>query len=604
MPKTINANKWLFPLAVIFLALSCWLAFDMLRLTAARELWGYRPFFLYLFAWGAIVTFIGWNKQRRGQDIPWRKFCLSALSGFILAFSFPGLLPFPWLSFIGFIPLFILHRELEGEREQGRKQSLFPYAYQSFFLWNALATFWVTNTALAAGLFAVVVNSLLMCIPVLLFQRTVRVLPRFGYVSFIAYWLSFEYLHMQWDLSWPWLTLGNVFAQMHPTVQWYEYTGVFGGSLWILGLNVLLFRLWEQRQAGAAISLRRWIGAGALILLPILISLLIYYTYHPSEETRNVLLVQTNFEPHYDSYGGGRQQEQIDIVVDQIRNGLQANTDFVVLPETVFDSYGQRSRLNEYRPVEHLREALSSQPGLALIFGLSAYHILATDEPHTRATKERTDVNGRSYFLETYNAAAQFIIGTDEVQFYKKSKLVPGAESFPFPWLFFFMEPVVEQLGGTTGGFGAQLERTPMVSTHGRVAPVICYESIYGEYFGGYVRQGAQAAFIMTNDGWWDNTPGHLQHLYFASLRAIETRRSIGRAANVGNSAFINERGDRVQEAQYNEAVTLNGQITLNDKLTFYVKWGDLIARIALFLALLLLVGMVAQQLKQRLEND
>lgn len=591
-------------MAVVFLALSCLLGYDMIRLMAAQELWGYRPFFLYLFAWAAIVSFRAWNKQRRAKVIYWRRFFLSALSGFMLAMAFPGLLPFPWLLFIGFVPLLILQRELEADRSKGEKQRLFPYAYQTFFLWNALATFWVTNTALAAGLFAVVVNSLLMCIPFLLFQQTARVLPRFGYASFVAYWISFEYLHMQWDLSWPWLTLGNAFAQMHPTVQWYEYTGAFGGSLWILLMNVLLVQLWEQRQAGGIVPLRRWIGIAALIMLPIAFSLLRYYTYNASAETRNVMLVQTNFEPHYESYPGGMQQEQINIVVDQIRSGLQPNTDYVVMPETVFDSYAEKEQLNDYLPVQQLREALAGQPGLALIFGLSAYHILRQDDPHSRATRERTDVNGRAYYMETYNAGAQFIIGQEEVQFYKKSKLVPGAESFPFPWLFFFMEPVVEQLGGTTAGFGFQPERTPMTSAQGRVAPVICYESIYGEYFGGYVRQGAQAAFIMTNDGWWDNTPGHLQHLYFASLRAIETRRSIGRAANVGNSAFINERGDRVQEADYDEAVTLNGQITLNDRITFYVQWGDMIARIALFLSLLLLVGMIAQILKQRVDRQ
>lgn len=602
MPNSKTIQNWLLPLAAVALALTCWLAIDMTRRAAAELLWGYRPFFFYLFAWAGVVALLAWNRQRRSQTVPWRRFGLSALSGFILAMAFPGFLPFPWLQFIGFVPLLILHQDLESAGSQGEKARLFPYAYQTFFLWNGLATFWVTNTALAAGLFAVVVNSLLMCIPVFLFQQTMRLLPRFGYAGFVAYWLSFEYLHMQWDLSWPWLTLGNSFAQMYQTVQWYEYTGVFGGSLWILVLNILLFRLWQQRSTGTAIQNKQWLGIAALVILPIALSLLRYATYQSSEDTRSVLLVQTNFEPHYESYPGRLQQKQIDLVVDQIRSGLQPNTDYVVLPETVFDSYGRRDELNDYLPVEALREVFSGQPGLSLILGLSAYHILRPDEPHTRATKERTDVNGSTYYLETYNAAAQFIMGEEEVQFYKKSKLVPGAESFPFPWLFFFMEPVVEQLGGTTAGFGFQAERTPMVSTHGRVAPVICYESIYGEYFAGYVREGAQAAVIMTNDGWWDNTPGHRQHLYFASLRAIETRRSIGRAANVGKSAFINERGDRVQEASYDEAVTLNGQITMNDHITFYVKWGDMIARIALFLSLLLLVGMIAQRLKQRVE--
>tara|TARA_B110000008_G_scaffold98681_1_gene101444 strand:- start:128 stop:421 length:294 start_codon:yes stop_codon:yes gene_type:complete len=64
---------------------------------------------------------------------------------------------------------------------------------------------------------------------------------RLGYLSFIVLWISIEYLHLNWDLSWPWLTLGNAFANVPDVVQWYEFTGFLGGSLWVLFINVLLF---------------------------------------------------------------------------------------------------------------------------------------------------------------------------------------------------------------------------------------------------------------------------------------------------------------------------------------------------------------------------
>jgi len=69
-----------------------------------------------------------------------------------------------------------------------------------------------------------------------------------------------------------------------------------------------------------------------------------------------------------------------------------------------------------------------------------------------------------------------------------------------------------------------------------KIAPIICYESVFGEFVTDYVKKGAQALFIITNDGWWKNTNGYKQHLYFASLRAIETRRQVVRAANTGVS--------------------------------------------------------------------
>ena len=134
-----------------------------------------------------------------------------------------------------------------------------------------------------------------------------------------------------------------------------------------------------------------------------------------------------------------------------------------------------------------------------------------------------------------------------------------------------------------------------MSSSRARIAPVICYESIFGEYHNGYIKKGAQAIFIMTNDGWWDNTAGHRQHLYFASLRAIETRRGIARSANTGISAFVNQRGDILQPTKYGEAVAIKGSLHLNDAITFYVRWGDIIARVALFLTAIFLLNTIVK---------
>ena len=602
MPIARLIKKWTLLISLVSIAAALGIAVNLINLTAEQRLWGYRPLFMYLLGWLGIVLLTAWLRERRGKVFHWDRVGLATLSGLMLALAFPGFLPFPWMLFVAFVPLLILYQQVKTARATGERIRLFPYAFHTFFIWNAVATFWVTNTALAAGLFAVIANTLLMYIPVWLFQLTDRTLPRFGLVSFIAYWLSFEYLHMHWDLSWPWLTLGNAFAQMHPTVQWYEYTGVFGGSLWILIINVLLFRIWQMRRAGQTVPNLQWGQVGGAIVLPIVISLAMYYTYPATPADREVVVLQTNYEPHYEKFDGPNERRQIDEIIAMAKTQIDAGTDFLVLPETVF-GYARKDELNDYPAVVQLREGLREFPGLVLISGLQAYHILGEGEPHTRATREERNTSGQVYYMEIYNAAAQFVMGEEETQFYKKSKLVPGAEIFPFPWLFFFMKSVVDELGGTTAGFGSQPERTPMSSEKGRIAPVICYESIYGEYFGGYVRQGAQAAFIMTNDGWWDRTPGHLQHLYYASLRSVETRKSIARAANVGRSAFINERGDRVLTAKYDEGVALKGTISLNDKVTFYVRWGDLIARIAIFVGLLCLVGMIAQRLKARVDK-
>ena len=106
--------------------------------------------------------------------------------------------------------------------------------------------------------------------------------------------------------------------------------------------------------------------------------------------------------------------------------------------------------------------------------------------------------------------------------------------------------------------------------------------------------------FITTNDGWWGNTAGHRQHFIYARLRAIETRRSIARSANTGISAFINQRGDILQESNYWEPAVLKDSINANDKITYYTQQGDYIARIAAFISVMLLLIAISMALRNR----
>jgi apolipoprotein N-acyltransferase len=113
---------------------------------------------------------------------------------------------------------------------------------------------------------------------------------------------------------------------------------------------------------------------------------------------------------------------------------------------------------------------------------------------------------------------------------------------------------------------------------------------MYGEYINEYVRNGAQFLAIITNDGWWNNSPGHKQLLSYSKIRAIESRRDIARSANTGISAVINKRGDVLKTIGYNESGVINSSINLSNQITFYVKYGDYIYRIALFFFLIIVL--------------
>lgn len=158
----------------------------------------------------------------------------------------------------------------------------------------------------------------------------------------------------------------------------------------------------------------------------------------------------------------------------------------------------------------------------------------------------------------------------------------------PYPRLFKLLENVILNLGGTTGSRGTQDYRGTFKHTtdETRIAPVICYESIYGEYVTEYIRNGANLIFVITNDGWWGNTTGYKQHLSYSQLRAIETRRSIARSANTGVSAFINQKGEILNRTEWWVPDVIKNTLKANTEYTFYVRYGDYIGRIASFFAI------------------
>ena len=573
---------------------AAWAGYTMYHRTGEQLLWGHRPLLLFIAFW---VLVQGLLVGRKNGATGWRQMGLSSLSGLLLGLGFPGIVPAPLLMFIGFVPLLLLESEISGSEGKGKGRRVFLHSYNAFLLWNILSTWWVANTALAAGIVAMALNSLFMALVFTAFHHTKHRMPRIAGAAFMSFWMAFEYLHLNWEITWPWLTLGNAFAQFPALVQWYEFTGVFGGSLWILAGNWLIFKAWKQRDDRAA--LRSSVLKTALwLLVPLAVSLWQYFSYkEQGDKTVQVALVQPNYEPHYEKFDIP-EDVQMQRFLELSASITDSNTDYLVWPETSF-GYVETRSVESYPAVVQLRGFMAKFPQLKVIAGIDAYHIFLPGEPHSKAVRSSSS-GGGTMFFEVLNAAAQFSNESEEVQLYRKSKLVPGPEILPYRRFFGIFEPVINQVQGTVEGVGTQKERTSMSSSSARMAPVICYESIFGEFFTGYIHKGAQAAVIMTNDGWWDNSPGHRQHLWLGTLRAVETRRSIARAANTGISAFINQRGDILQPTRYNEAVAIKGTVRLNGGVTFYVRWGDLIARIAVFTTLLLLLNTISKSIQER----
>ena len=487
--------------------------------------------------------------------------------------------------FLAWLPLLELDFILEAENRPKQNRRFFAYCYLTFLLWNVLTTWWIINSTLEGALMAFFANALLMCIPLLLYRLTRRNLGNVvGLLSLLVYWSAFEYGHMNWDLSWSWLNLGNVFAFRHHWAQWYQYTGVLGGTLWVLAVNILLYCAFFLMPR----SLVRSLSAAAALLLPILVSYYLFFSFKESGPAAETVVLQPNIDPYTEKFIGSPNYipvtEQVQRFISLSQAAITPQTKFLLWPETALSDVLNEATLPEQAIIQQLTAFVQAYPGLNLITGITTYRQYPNKEAAPSTARYRDDMG----YYDVFNTALWLSAG-HKPGLYHKSMLVPGVEQMPYPGFFSFLNALVIDMGGTTGGLGKQADRSAFITEAGGIAPVICYESVYGEFVAGFARNGAALLGIITNDGWWGNTPGHEQHLEYARLRAIETRRNIARSANTGISAFLNARGDLLQTLPYLQQGSLTGYPRMHTEITPYVQYGDYIGRASAGLAPLLL---------------
>lgn len=512
-------------------------------------------------------------------------FLLSLLSAFLLAFGwFPhGFVP---LLFIAFVPLLIVEHTIFHNPQKYKSLTLFACSYLTFFIWNILTTWWVKNASDGGAAMAIGCNALLMTIVFLLFHKVKkRGGEKWGNIVFISFWITFEFLHLDWDLTWTWLTVGNAFADTPNWIQWYEYTGAFGGSLWVLVINSLIFNIVSRFPLH--VSKKETIGVATLIVLPILISYAILASPAKPKDTANVVIVQPNIDPYNEKFVSGF-EEQLEKMLKLASQKTDSTTDYLIFPETALTEELWENELLQSTSIKSIKLFLKQYPKLKIIIGASTAKVF---QPNEALSSTARKFRSEDAYYDSYNTALQ-IDNSNRIQIYHKSKLVPGVEKMPFPFIFKYLGKFAIDLGGTTGSLGTQAERSVFVSPDNtmKAAPVICYESVYGEYVAEYVKNGAQFISIITNDGWWGDTPGYKQHLKYGALRAIETRRYVVRSANTGISCIITEKGEIQQATTWWTPAVIKAEIKLNNDLTFYARYGDYIARAAMFLSLLLII--------------
>jgi apolipoprotein N-acyltransferase len=391
----------------------------------------------------------------------------------------------------------------------------------------------------------------------------------------LAFCLASAWVVQEWTRGWlsdfGWNGLGVALHANWPVIQIAEFTGVAGLSFIIAFANVIAVT--TTRRLILEARTHRMRPHYDLTLTMAAIVGLMAFGFHvaqskPSTQSLRVAAVQPNIA----------QREKFD-------------------PQStpkIFDQYAHLSEI-----------ALRTSPAPELLIW-----------PEGSMPYPVRDENGESYqFVMNFMASAKtdLLLGTDDMeagrvfnaalfvsgadqrmQIYHKSRLVPFGEYIPLRHSFPLFAAVANRW--VPGDFDAgqdyavfELNRADV-----RIAPLICFEDTIGELTRQFVLKGANVLINITNDGWFLHSAGSQQHLANAIFRCVEMRRPMVRAANTGVTCFVNQFGHVTQVLQDETGSTFTEGVLTGDvdvpvkpQRTFYVRHGELFAKLCAFVTLL-----------------
>ncbi len=508
-----------------------------------------------------------------------------------LAFSGGLLLSLAWLplpfisilSFISLVPLFKLNELYFTEKIFNKK--IFLILIIHFSLWNVLTTHWVCTYYFGEGIGVLIYNTILMVLAVVV-NRIIA--SKHKNISLIFTWLSFEYLHQNWDLANPFLTLGNCLGTSIEFIQWYEFTGALGGSLWILAVNLCIFKALGNAQH----KKKFWtiVGIGVPIIVSILISNF-HVLRNKTESNLEVIVIHPQINNHDKK---NNIIKNLDVLLGLTKLNITADTDYVVWPEGALNKLGWIHIINENKYINQVKDFLKDYPQTQIIAGGSFFEICTGEEKQYKNSNydARTDI----HFL-AYNAVFKISLA-DAVKLYTKKKLVPFEETIPFSPIFRVVQSKISKNGlmfSVTDKYDNIFNDSSLHS----FTPLVCYESILGE-FTAYASRRSNLMFFLMNELSFNHVQARWLGLYNSMIRAIETRKNIARSANYGISAFIDPFGRAYEIEQGSEGTALKGRLTSNSYLTFYSTHGDFIGRVSLIIMVLFFLLNIITRFKEK----
>ena len=377
-----------------------------------------------------------------------------------------------------------------------------------------------------------------------------------------ALWTGQEYLLSLGELGFPWLLLGHSQAAWPRLIQHASWTGVFGVTFWVVGLNALLYLALAERRP-------KLLGAIAFgYALPLLHA---QFTIATANTHVRIGLIQPNVT--LEQKRGPHGIENSFAALERLsRQAAADDPALLVWPETALPcNLARRTDCRERA------FALVEELGTPLLTGASDYN-LALKEP--------------------YNAAFFLTPGTTEMPAYAKMHLVPFGERTPYRDDIPLLRDIDwTRLTGDLGPaeFASGTQRTIFDHPDAPFAVLICFESIFPDLVRRHVGAGAKILVNITNDSWFGRTAGPYQHALINAMRAVENRTAVARAATSGVTLFIDPYGRQRQATELFVPAAAVSDVEVARETTFYTRYGDLFAQGCLALSLATLIPLYRQ---------
>lgn len=387
------------------------------------------------------------------------------------------------------------------------------YPYDRFGFDESQATFVLICSCVLIPILHATVNSLIMMISKL-FPKHILSL-----IGHSALWVVCEFVFTFGTLAFPW---GGIAVSLTGFLPYLQTASLFGKYfitfVTVFSCSLIALSIIEK------VKFRALTGV-ALIVSNLLIGTILFFIPTQYKGSFEAAAVQGNALAD-DKWAMKNRKTIFERYISMTKEAAENGAELILLPESAFPQ--------SFSDGEYIHEAIAEitkEYGVTVLAGVR-YLDYSED------------------YIDEYNSCIAVLPDGNLSSRYDKRHLVPFGEFIPFVDTLGELFPFLADFNESSSSFIQGEEPVIIETVHGKIAPLVCFDSIFPAFSREAINEGAGSIAVVTNDSWFFDSVGVYTHLRHSQLRAIENRRFVSRAANTGISAFINEKGQIIENSE------------------------------------------------------